>query len=275
MTAGAMIEFLQRDGSPARAKVARYPGGEYRVEGEDLGTVALVHGADADELVVLAVWANNVRRSGGSPVGLIPYLPAARADHEDRAEGFDAAAYARLINAAELDRVVCVDPHSPVMPSMIENCTVIEAADVIAAESQQRGRNLAGVIVPDEGARDRVRRVADVLGIPTVQAHKHRDFETGALSWFSCDPLPGEGVFLVVDDICDGGGTFRGLAAATGIGRHRLHLWVTHGIFSGAAFELIRDYATITTTDSHPGHRNMPTARVVPLLPHLLRRTTT
>lgn len=267
------IEFFRRDGTPSATSLSHYPGGEYRlsVEVSSAREIALVRGATPEDLVVLAVWSNDVRRMGAWPIGLVPYLPGARADHEDRAAGFDAASYARLLNAAELDRIVCVDPHSPVMPSLLNNCVVVQAADLIEAQLPTDIRDsLAGLIAPDEGAQARVFRVAERLGLPVYQAHKHRDFNSGELSGFTCEPLPESGAFLVVDDICDGGGTFRGLADAADVGRDRLHLWVTHGIFSGRARALTDHFLTITTTDSHPGCSGVPEARVVNLLPHLL-----
>jgi ribose-phosphate pyrophosphokinase len=266
------IDFIHDDGTPAGTTVRRYPGGEFLLNigidnrGDE---IAFVRTATPDDLVALAVWANSVRRLGGNPVGFVPYLPGARADHADRSDGFDAAAYARILDAAYLAKLICVDPHSPVMPRRLDRCTVIEAVDIIEHVELP---DLAGVIAPDEGARERVSRVAERLQLPMFQALKHRDFETGELSGFTCEPLPPDGAFLVVDDICDGGGTFRGLADATGVGRDRLHLWVSHGIFSGNAAKLADYYSSITTTDSHSGCRNIADARVIDLLPHMLGR---
>lgn len=268
------IEFLHRDGTPADTSASCYPGGEARVE-IDVSRwpdqVALVRGALPGDLIVLAVWANSVRRMGGNPIAFVPYLPAARADHAERADGFDAAAYARILNAAELDELVCVDPHSSVMPALLDRCSIIEAVDLVDQHLDPFIReSLAGIIIPDDGAAKRAVEVARRLGLNAYQAHKHRDPATGELSGFSCEPLPREGDLLVVDDICDGGGTFRGLAEASGVRRDRLHLWVSHGIFSGAAYELAEDYSTIFTTDSHYGFHNIADVRVVHLLPHLL-----
>jgi len=102
------------------------------------------------------------------------------------------------------------------------------------------------------------------------KAEKKRDFETGQLTGFTCEELL-EGRYLVVDDICDGGGTFRGLAAATGLPKENLDLWVSHGVFSGAAGELNNHYGNIFCTDSHPGHTNpevnasiLPLASILP-----------
>lgn len=274
------LTFLTNNDTAEVPTLFRYPGGEASVKlpTQDLaGTsqVAIVQGADSDNLVLLAMWANDIRRLGGHPIAFIPYLPGARADHADKAVGFDAAVYARLINAAQLDRVICVDPHSPVMPGLIERVEIIDAVDLIdtALPVDIRDR-LVGLIIPDAGAVDRVELVAERLGLPTYQAYKHRDFATGQLSGFSCDPLPVDGDLLVVDDICDGGGTFRGLVAAIPEAAGRLHLWITHGVFSGRAAELAGDFKTITTTDSHPGSANVPGARVIPLHHTLLNHLT-
>jgi ribose-phosphate pyrophosphokinase len=162
------------------------------------------------------------------------------------------------------------------MPGLIERIEIIDAADLIddTLPADIRSR-IVGVIIPDEGAKHRAGLVADRLGVPTYQARKHRDFATGKLSGFSCDPLPAEGDLLVADDICDGGGTFRGLAAAIPEAAGRLHLWVSHGVLSGRAADLANDFQTITTTDSHPGCTNVPGARVIPLLPTLMKQLTT
>ncbi len=63
--------------------------------------------------------------------------------------------------------------------------------------------------------------------------------------------MPGK--YLVVDDICDGGGTFLGLAdkfwKQTSIST--LDLYVTHGIFSKGVRELLRMYHNVYSTDSY------------------------
>jgi ribose-phosphate pyrophosphokinase len=107
-----------------------------------------------------------------------------------------------------------------------------------------------GIIAPDKGSIKRATDVARACHIPVYLAEKHRDPDTGRLSEFTCEPLPDEGKFLVVDDICDGGGTFMGLANATGLPMERLGLYVSHGVFSGQAENLFAYFDEIWTTDS-------------------------
>jgi ribose-phosphate pyrophosphokinase len=56
---------------------------------------------------------------------------------------------------------------------------------------------------------------------------------------------------LIVDDICDGGGTFIGIAKALPKDVKK-YLYVTHGIFSKGLRELTGHFEHIYTTNSYP-----------------------
>lgn len=250
---------------PSFINAINFPAGEAHVAVSNEAIVhdhvAILQGADSNELMQLSMWANAAHNSGSKPTLLLPYLPGAR---QDRGVPFGAKVYADLINGMDFAHVVCVDPHSPVMPSLLSNIIVIDSDKLIRDNVNTEG--LAGVICPDQGAHERTERVAKTLGLPVYYAKKKRDFARGKLSGFECEPLPGEGRFLVVDDICDGGGTFMGLADATGLPKERLELWVTHGVFSGKAAQINDRYSKVYTTDSHPGAVNgRVEATVVPL----------
>ncbi len=152
-------------------------------------------------------------------------------------------------------KVVCFDPHSHKMPEMIRNVEVRSSTPLIRQHivgHADRGgpQRYQGIIAPDKGAIERATHVALATHLPLFRAEKHRNPDTGKLSGFSCEPLPDEGKFLVVDDICDGGGTFAGLAEATGLPKERLGLYVSHGVFSGYAYRLLDHFGEIWTTDS-------------------------
>ncbi|MFJ6415383.1 ribose-phosphate pyrophosphokinase [Paeniglutamicibacter sp. NPDC091659] len=244
-----------------------FPAGEQHIktlsESAQTPSHVLISGADANDYVSAAMWIDHGHQGGHTVTAKIPYLPGAR---QDRGTPFGAQVYANLINSMQADRVVCFDPHSPVMPALVDNLTVVHSDEVIAASLPSQGRDYVGVIAPDAGAVERARRAADALGLPLYRATKVRDFATGKLSAFRCEELPESGRMLVVDDICDGGGTFMGLAQATGLPKDRLDLWVSHGVFSGRAAQIASAYGRIFTTDSHPGHRNPDVnATIVPL----------
>ncbi|HUF99216.1 MAG TPA: hypothetical protein VMM60_13885, partial [Ilumatobacter sp.] len=71
-----------------------------------------------------------------------------------------------------------------------------------------------------------------------------------------CDAIPDGATAVVVDDICDGGGTFIGLANAIGHPKHRMRLWTSHGIYSKPLEPLLERFERIASTDSFPSlHR--------------------
>lgn len=257
----------------SRVEPFQFPGGEWHLHlpENETPTVAILNGASADDLVILSLWADWARSMGAEPRAHIPYLPAARAD---RGEPFGAKVYADLINAAGLAEVVVFDPHSDVAPALIDNVRVVDSARVVRNTVLGRSglnADYSAIIAPDKGAVERARRVAEIARLPLLTATKDRDFETGKLLGFHApENVPETGRLLVVDDICDGGGTFMGLAEKLGVGRERLSLWVSHGIFSGRANTLPTQFGAIYTTDSHPGARREDVgAHVVALDPYL------
>jgi ribose-phosphate pyrophosphokinase len=259
----------------SRLEVMKFPAGEVHIKipenYAEVPVAAYVTGAELDDYMALAQWADIVHQQGEKAIAFIPYLPGAR---QDRGKPFGAKVYADLINAAGLDKVVCFDPHSHVMPELINNLEIVNSDHVLKTAVLGRSGypgDYVGVICPDEGAHERTERVAKTLNLPVFYAKKHRDFQTGKLTGFECEPVPETGRLLVVDDICDGGGTFMGLADAINVDRERLTLWVSHGVFSGRANQLTEKYGQIYTTDSHPGATRADVgARVTPLLPYLM-----
>jgi ribose-phosphate pyrophosphokinase len=218
-----------------------------------LTEVARVDGADANDLMTVAMWADACHQAGSRTVLHIPYLPGAR---QDRGIPFGAKVYADFINSMNIDQVICLDPHSPVMPELINNLTVVSSDHlvrkyVVGRADRDQPQHYDGIIAPDKGAVARATAVANICHLPVYKAEKHRDPDTRQLSGFTCEPLPDTGRFLVVDDICDGGGTFMGLAEATGLPKERLGLYVTHGVFTDRAAALADHFEEIWSTNSY------------------------
>ncbi|TCU49731.1 phosphoribosyltransferase family protein [Curtobacterium sp. PhB146] len=256
----------------------RFPAGEAHVkvandtaEPGGLIEIATLRGTSGDDLIMLGMWADAVRQRGSRSVALVPYLPGAR---QDRGLPFGAKVYADVLNGFHLDQVIAFDPHSPVIVGLVDNLTVVTSEQVVrdavvGAPEHDGGAQYTGIIAPDKGAVPRATAVAEACGLPLYRAEKHRNPDTGKLDGFTCEPLPETGRFLVVDDICDGGGTFMGLAGSTGLPKERLGLWVSHGVFSGRAAQLADHFGEIVTTDSYPAQNAIDGLRTIALTPYL------
>lgn len=232
-----------------------FPGGERHVKPVD-GTPLYANGflqicaqpRDPWSLLDIALVADYCRRVF-NPAELtlyMPYFPGAR---QDRGAPLTVKVYADLINSLEFDTVIIADPHSDVTPALLDNCRIQRLTDIFPILAVP-GPDRAVMLAPDAGAIKRVSELAALTGHHVLNATKSRNPQTGALSNFGVPEIRPEYAVIVVDDICDGGGTFLGLADALGIERNRMYLWVTHGIFSKGLRELQSRFQWIGSTDS-------------------------
>jgi ribose-phosphate pyrophosphokinase len=237
--------------------------------------LVLANVVDPEGFMHLLAVLDAVRSQSPRWLGLaIPYFPGARQDHPERGTPFTARVYADAIaRVGAPDRVLVLDPHSHVLRALVgDRMDWLNAEDVLPVD-MQTVHQYQGVIAPDAGAAARARAVAGVLGVEMVQASKSRDPHTGHLSLTEVpDLLPGR--WLVVDDICDGGGTFVRIAdqvrraqnADRPTDQHaELDLFVSHGIFSKGVAALAPWFKNVFTTDSLPLREAHPQLHVVSL----------
>lgn len=230
-----------------------------------------------DDLFKLNMWNDYLltKSANISRVLVIPYFPAARADRVSPGveEPFGLRVYAEFIGAMMLDHIILFDPHSGVTVEELKaadagvKVTVVDSAELFErSEVNNIMEQYTAVISPDKGATKRAQAVADALNVPVFTAEKTRDPETGRLSGFSID-LPAQDdndnhqFYLIVDDICDGGGTFLGLMEATGLPFGDVDLFVSHGVFSKNALDnLAEKFEYVYTTNSYNPHRKLKTS---------------
>lgn len=207
-----------------------------------------------NDIGILLLAVNALRNMGVTKLDLLlPYFPAARQDRlMVSGEALSVKVYANIINNQHFNSVTVFDPHSEVTPALLNNCKVLDNFDFIKQITNQLNENLL-LISPDGGALKKIYKVAAYLqNYDVVECSKSRDVKTGKLSGFKVytDDLQGKDC-LLVDDICDGGGTFLGLAKelkAKNAGN--LYLAISHGIFSKGFESLGKEFKKIFTTDS-------------------------
>ncbi|RYJ39433.1 Ribose-phosphate pyrophosphokinase [Flavobacterium anhuiense] len=206
-----------------------------------------------NDLGLLCVTIDALRRMDVKIIDLfIPYFPAARQDRVMiPGEPLSVKVYADIINAMQLNKVFVFDAHSEVTPALLNNSTVIPNYTFIKAVLENIGNDVK-LISPDGGALKKIYKVSEFLGgVEVVECSKSRDVKTGKLSGFKVyeDDLQGMDC-LIVDDICDGGGTFVGLAEELKKkNAGKLYLAVSHGIFN-KGFEVLNCFDGIFTTNS-------------------------
>lgn len=246
-----------------------FPAGEKHIkhtEGRDLQPVEIAIFQPTPEsihndLFSLAMWADTLADAHPETksVLIMPYVPGARAD---RGIPSGLAIYAGFINELEIDQIIIFDPHSQKTPELLsafDSLTVTYSHELFAQTHMKAVlHGYDGIIAPDKGAVLRATNMAELAGIPVYTAEKTRDFETGKLTGFKLDGLSKHGTYLIVDDICDGGGTFLGLEAAIGLDYGQIDLFVSHGIFSKEALSnLSKAFGYVFTTNSYNPTRDL------------------
>ena len=183
----------------------------------------------------------------------IPYFPAARQDRVMvQGEPLSVKIYADILNALNLNKVTVFDAHSEVTSAVLNNCESISNHTFIQEVIKNIGTDLI-LISPDGGALKKIYKVSEYLGgVEVVECSKKRNVKNGKLEGFKVyeDDLKGKDC-LIVDDICDGGGTFLGLAKELkNKNAGNLYLAVSHGIFSKGVDELNETFTKIYSTNS-------------------------
>lgn len=236
-----------------------FSGGEphIRFQAEDLAgveAVTLTHRIQSfNDMGLLLLAVDALHRAGVRHLeAVLPYFPGARQDRVMVAgEPLTAKVYANLLNALPLHNVLVYDAHSEVTPAVLERCQVVSNHRFI--ERILQDLSVDKLVSPDGGALKKIYKLSAYLGgVDVVEGSKIRDVRTGKLSGFQAftEPLDGADC-LIVDDICDGGGTFLGLAQTLkDKGAGKLYLAVSHGIFNKGVEVLAATFDHIYTTNS-------------------------
>ncbi len=207
---------------------------------------------------------------------ILPYLPYGRADRRFvEGDCFGLEVFAGIINGLGLP-VLTLDAHSMSSRSLLTNLTdlcpsqfleqAVRDVRYLEQNSVDGSTNPLTILFPDDGARKRYAGLLTDLNISILHCSKVRDKASGHLTRFS---VPSREEFdstnvLLIDDICDGGGTFLGVAATLKQYGLNLSLYVTHAIFSKGLAPLLAEFRHIYTTDSFDCHFSDPRMTIYP-----------
>lgn len=183
----------------------------------------------------------------------IPYLMTMRCDRLfSLEEAFSLKIVADIINSFNAKEVCILEAHSSVTHNLINNSTCY---DEFYTRIPQKGWTFC---FPDKGAKDRYYND----GYKPILCEKKRDVETGALSGFKIVELgsykEGDNI-LVVDDLCDGGGTFVGIAEELRkLNPSKLCLKVSHAVQRKGIEKVSQVYDNVYITNSYRDWDNLP-----------------
>lgn len=196
---------------------------------------------DMNDFMLLAQLVDAVRHQTDVLVSHLelPWLPWARQDrHMTTGDSFALKVFASQLNLLGFDKVKVLDPHSDVAAGAINNMVAITQETCLLQSATLRRRfqqHTLMLVAPDAGALKKIDGVARAVGVSDYATlSKKRDVASGNLTGFALVSGDVKGKdLLIVDDLCDAGGTFIGSAQVLReAGARSVSLYVTHGLFS-------------------------------------------
>lgn len=203
------------------------------------------------EIMNLALLVDAMRSVRPTPLSIVlPYLPFSRADREFvDGDCCGLGVFGSQLNALGATSIVTIDCHNEKPANyFINNLKNISPLPLIEQILKEIPSPIT-ILLPDDGA---ARYGIEKLGHKVLKCKKKRNLKTGVFEGFE---VPAYHEFdtknvLIVDDICDGGGTFIGIADKMKEYELNLYLYVTHGIFSKGTKELFKRFISIYTTNT-------------------------
>ena len=261
MTHPQVINLTNQTG----CKITTFPDGEKHVTINELNRRIPVsiycRITCADDLFCLMQVADVLKRQEMIIDNLfIGYLMSMRCDRLfDINRPFSLKLVADIINGIGALQVGIVEPHSNVSLLKIKNSVgVMATMEFFYREIVKPNENNLDIVavLPDNGARSRYQPSS----LPFIVCGKERDPETGKLLSFTVDAGETDCKdkdLVVLDDLCDGGGTFVGLAPKLRkLEPKSLSLLVTHAIQLEGIRKVAEAYDHVYITNSYKAWEN-------------------
>lgn len=265
-----ILNLVYPEKSDIKYKISKFPDGQQTIDLINVlksqlltKTVEIRSRLNDFKDLELIICANQALKNLGAPhISLyVPYFVGARSDRQFQEGGVNylKQVICPIVNSQNFDRVTVMDPHSDVLEGCLNNfakfnnfAVVDDALSWLIKDGEE---NKIVLVSPDAGAYKKVYDVAKKFNIEKIiTATKVRDLKTGNIIRTEVPTLDQHNdlMYVIVDDICDGGRTFVELAKVIKDSRPtaKVYLVVTHGIFSNYYEDLRPVIEQIFTTNS-------------------------
>ena len=272
------------------ASIQRFPDSEIRIEvnenvrGEDVFLVQSTSNPANDNIMELLITLDALKRASARRVtAVIPYYGYARQDRKPAPRTpISAKLIANIITSAGADRVLTVDLHANQIQGFFDiPLDHLYAAPVMVNDirSHYDTGNLI-IVSPDAGGVARARSLAKRIDADLAIIDKRREQASVSEVMNVIGNVEGRDCILY-DDIIDSGGTLCNAASALkDKGAKSVSAYITHGVLSGRAVELVRNSQmkelvitdSIAPTAEVKSAHNIRTLSLAPLLAEAVHR---
>ena len=231
-----------------KASTDRFSDGEFNfqigenVRGSDVFIVQPTCPPTDQNLMELLIMIDTFTRASAERVtAVIPYFGYARSDKKDRPRvPIAAKLVANLITQAGADRILTIDLHASQIQGFFDiPVDHLYAAPIVVEYFRNNPIDNLIVVAPDTGGAERARAYAKRLNAGLALCDKRRDRPNEADIMNIVGDVRGKNC-LIVDDMCDTGGTICKVAKALHeAGANDIFACFTHAVLSGGAIDNI------------------------------------
>jgi ribose-phosphate pyrophosphokinase len=226
------------------AETGRFSDGEFNFQirenarGADIFIVQPTCPPSDQNLMELLIMIDTFMRASARRVtAVIPYFGYARSDKKDRPRvPIAAKLVANLLTTAGANRILTVDLHASQIQGFFDiPVDHLYAAPIVVEYFKANPIENLIVVAPDTGGAERARAYAKRLEAGLALVDKRRERANVADVMNVVGDVRGKNC-LIVDDMCDTGGTICKVADALHkAGAEDIYAFFTHGVLSGSA----------------------------------------
>ena len=237
------------------------------IRGDFVFLVQSTH-SPAENLMELLLMIDAAKRASAYKIiAVIPYYGYARQDRKDRPRvAIGSKLVANMIQAAGANRLITMDLHAPQIQGYFDIPVdhLDSHAVFIPYIENLRLENLT-FAAPDVGSANRIREIASYFEAEMVICDKHRKRANEIASMVVIGDVTDRDV-VIIDDICDTGGTLaKSAALLMEKGARSVRALITHPVLSGKAYENIEKSVLeeLVVCDTIPLRQTTPKIKMI------------
>ena len=233
--------------APGKINIQRFSDGELQpvflesIRGDFVFLIQSTH-SPSDNLMELLLMIDAARRASADKIiAVIPYYGYSRQDRKDRPRvAIGSKLVANMLTAAGANRIITMDLHAPQIQGYFDiPVDHLDSSAVFIPYIQQLKLENLTFAAPDVGATNRIREIASYFEAEMVICDKHRKRANEIASMVVIGDVTDKDI-VIIDDICDTGGTLaKSAALLKDKGARSVRAMITHPVLSGKAYDTI------------------------------------
>jgi ribose-phosphate pyrophosphokinase len=237
------------------------------IRGDFVFLVQSTHSPSENLLELLLMIDAAKRASAYKIIAVIPYYGYARQDRKDKPRvAIGSKLIANMIQAAGADRLITMDLHAPQIQGYFDiPVDHLDSHAVFIPYIENLKLENLTFAAPDVGSANRIREIASYFEAEMVICDKHRKRANEIASMVVIGDVTDRDV-VIIDDICDTGGTLaKSAALLMEKGARSVRALITHPVLSGKAYENIEKSVLdeLVVCDTIPLKQTTPKIKVI------------